>query len=119
MPKSATKSTRKVKSASGDGHQVRETSAEGVEATQAREAGAKFDWHYGRVTRLGNFEIAGGREVVIVWDEGGVSSQQGNISDEEWDILKLAFMSTGRIAILSDESGDRWMSDFRFLEAVR
>jgi hypothetical protein len=98
---------------------VRETSAEGVEATQAREAGAKFEWHYGRISRVGNFQIAGGREVVIVWDEGGVSSQQGNISDEEWDILKLSFMSTGRIAILSDESGDRWMSDFRFLEAVR
>ncbi len=119
MPKSATKSTRKATSAKGDGHQVRETSAEGVEATQAREAGAKFDWHYGRVSRLGNFEIAGGREVVIVWEEGGVSSQQGNISDEEWDILKLAFMSTGRIAILSDEPGDDWRSDFRFLEAVR
>lgn len=119
MPKSATKSTKKAQSARGDGHQVRETSSEGVEATQAREAGAKFDWHYGRVSRLGNFEIAGGREVVIVWDEGGVSSQQGNISDEEWDILKLAFMSTGRIAILSDESGDNWRSDFRFLEAVR
>jgi hypothetical protein len=98
---------------------VRETSAEGVEATQAREAGAKFEWHYGRISRVGNFQVAGGREVVIVWDEGGVSSQQGNISDEEWDILKMAFMSTGRIAILSDESGDRWMSDFRFLEAVR
>ncbi len=119
MPKSATKSTRKATSARGDGHQVRETSAEGVEATQARQAGAKFDWHYGRVSRLGNFEIAGGREVVIVWDEGGVSSQQGNISEEEWDILKLAFMSTGRIAILSDESGDDWRSDFRFIEAVR
>ncbi|MDQ3687956.1 MAG: hypothetical protein M3430_20455 [Acidobacteriota bacterium] len=119
MPKSATKSTKKAQSARGDGHQVRETSAEGVEATQAREAGAKFDWHYGRVSRLGNFEVAGGREVVIVWDEGGVSSQQGNISDEEWDILKLAFMSTGRVAILSDESGDNWRSDFRFLEAVR
>ena len=119
MPKSATKSTKKARSTGGDGHRVRETSAEAVEATQAREAGAKFEWHYGRISRVGNFQVAGGREVVLVWDEGGVSSQQGNISDEEWDILKLAFMSTGRIAILSDESGDRWMSDFRFLEAVR
>ena len=119
MPKSARKSIKKAGPTRGDGHGVRETSAEGVEATQAREAGAKFEWHYGRISRVGNFEVAGGREVVIVWDEGGVSSQQGNISDEEWDILKMAFMSTGRIAILSDESGDRWMSDFRFLEAVR
>ena len=119
MPKSATRSTKKAPAARGDRRQVRETSAAGVEATQAREAGAKFDWHYGRVSRLGNFEIAGGREVVIIWDEGGVSSQQGNISDEEWDILKLAFMSTGRIAILSDEQGEDWRSDFRFLEAMR
>lgn len=72
MAKSAAKSAKKARSAGGDGHQVREASAEGVEATQAREAGAKFDWHYGRVTRLGNFQIAGGREVVIVWEEGGV-----------------------------------------------
>jgi hypothetical protein len=50
---------------------------------------------------------------------GGVTSQQGNIADEEWEILKLAFMTTGRIAILSDESGEGWTSDFRFLEAVR
>ncbi|HEX8173492.1 MAG TPA: hypothetical protein VF543_00065 [Pyrinomonadaceae bacterium] len=63
--------------------------------------------------------MAGGREVVIVWEEGGVSSQQGDISDEEWEILKLAFMTTGRIAILSDEAGTGWTSDFRFLEAVR
>ena len=108
MPKSATRSTKKAPAARGGRRQVRETSAAGVEATQAREAGAKFDWHYGRVSRLGNFEIAGGREVVIVWDEGGVSSQQGNISDEEWDILKLAFLSTGRIAILSDGQGEDW-----------
>ena len=119
MPKSATKSTKKAKPAGGDGHQVRETSAQAVGVTQAREAGASFQWHYGRVTRMGSFEMAGGREVVIVWEEGGVSSQQGDISDEEWEILKLAFMTTGRIAILSDEAGTGWTSDFRFLEAVR
>ncbi len=119
MPKSATKSTKKAKQAGGDGHQVREASAQAVGVTQAREAGAGYQWHYGRVTRIGNFEMAGGREVVIVWEEGGVSSQQGNISDDEWEILKLAFMTTGRIAILSDEAGDGWASDFRFLEAVR
>jgi hypothetical protein len=119
MPKSATKSAKKARPARGARRQVREASAAGVEATQAREAGAKFDWHYGRVSRLGNFEPAGGREVVIIWDEGGVSSQQGHISDEEWDILKLAFLTTGRIAILSDGQGEDWRSDFRFLEAMR
>lgn len=119
MPKSAKKSAKKARQTGGDGHQVRETSAEAVGVTQAREAGASFQWHYGRVTRIGSFEMAGGREVVIVWEEGGVSSQQGDISDEEWEILKLAFMTTGRIAILSDEEGNGWTSDFRFLEAVR
>lgn len=119
MPKSATKSTKKAKQTGGNGHQVRETSAQAVGVTQAREAGASFQWHYGRITRIGSFEMAGGREVVIVWEEGGVSSQQGNISDEEWEILKLAFMTTGRIALLSDEAGEGWTSDFRFLEAVR
>ena len=120
MAKSATKSTKKAKQTTGgDGRQVLEPSAQAVGVTQAREAGAGFQWHYGRVTRIGSFEVAGGREVVIVWEEGGVSSQQGDISDEEWEILKLAFMTTGRIALLSDEAGDRWTSDFRFLEAVR
>ena len=119
MPKSATRSTRKAKQAGGDSHRVRESSAQAVGVAQAREAGAGYRWHYGRVTRLGSFEAAGGREVVIVWEEGGVSSQQGNISDDEWEILKLAFMTTGRTAVLSDEAGDGWASDFRFLEAVR
>ena len=68
---------------------------------------------------MGNFEIAGGREVVINWEEGGVTSQQGNITDEQWDIFKLAFSTSGRIAALSDQQGDGWMYDYRFLEAVR
>jgi hypothetical protein len=119
MAKSTTKSSRKPQTGEAGSHQVRETSAEAVGATQAREAGTDFNWHYGQVTRMGSFEAAGGREVVIVWEEGGVTSQAGNISDEEWEILKLAFMTTGRIAILSDETGEGWASDFRFLEAVR
>ena len=88
-------------------------------ADQARQAGAEFEWHFGRVTRLGNFAIAGGREVTIVWEEGGVTSQQGDISDEQWEIFRLAFQTSGRIAILSDHEGDSWMYDYRFLEAVR
>src|ERR1044071_6435955 len=100
-------------------HQMLEAGAEALEAAQAKEAGAKFEWHYGRVTRLGHFEIAGGRGVSIVWEEGGVTSQQGHISDEQWEIFKLAFMTTGRVAVLSDEGGEGWMYDYRFLEAVR
>ncbi len=35
--------------------------AEELEAAQASQAGAKFEWHFGRVTRLGHFAVAGGR----------------------------------------------------------
>ena len=121
MATSTKRSANKNKSASTReaGRQVRETSAAAVGEAQARAAGADFQWHYGRVTRMGHFAVAGGREVVILWDEGGVSSQQGNLTDEQWEILKLAFLGAGRIAILSDEEGDRWTSDFRFIEAVR
>ncbi|HEY8503715.1 MAG TPA: hypothetical protein VIL46_03980 [Gemmataceae bacterium] len=99
--------------------QMREAGAEALEAAQAKRAGAKFEWHYGRVTRLGHFEIAGGRDVSIVWEEGGVTSQQGDIGDEQWEIFKLAFLTTGRVAVLSDQVDGAWMYDYRFLEAVR
>ncbi len=99
--------------------QMHEAGLEALGAAQAKEAGAKFEWHFGRVTRLGHFEIAGGRGVSIVWEEGGVTSQQGEISDEQWEIFKLAFMTTGRVAVLSDQAGEGWMYDYRFLEAVR
>jgi hypothetical protein len=100
-------------------HQMREAGGEALEAAQAKGAGAEFEWHFGRVTRLGHFEIAGGRGVTIVWEEGGVTSQQGDISDEQWEIFKLAFTTTGRVAILSDKAGDGWIYDYRILEAVR
>jgi hypothetical protein len=99
--------------------QIHEAGSEALEAAQAKEAGAKFDWHYGRVTRLGHFEMADGRSVSIVWEEGGVTSQQGDISEEQWEIFKLAFLTTGRIAVLSDQEGEGWMYDYRFLEALR
>ena len=115
----AKKPAGRATTARNAGRRVQEKSSAAVGAAQARAAGAAYEWHYGRVTRLGNFSIAGGREAVIVWEEGGVSSQQGNISEEQWEILKLAFMTSGRVALLSDEGGDNWMSDFRFIEAVR
>jgi len=78
-----------------------------------------FAWHYGAVTGLGSFSTAGGREVVIVWDEGGVSRKQSGISDQEWEVFKLAFENTGRIAVLSDKPSPDWKFDYRFLEAQR
>jgi len=94
------------------------TGTEAVEAAQAQRAGARFEWHYGRVTRMSHYEI-GGPGVTIVWEEGGVTSQQGDITEEQWEIFKLAFKTTGRVAVLSDGEGDGWMYDYRFLEAVR
>ena len=48
-----------------------------------------------------------------------MTSQQSNITDEQWEIFKLAFVTTGRIAILSDWEDESWMYDYRFLEVVR
>lgn len=48
-----------------------------LEVSRAAQAGADFDWHFGRVTSLGTIEIANSRTVTILWEEGGISSQQG------------------------------------------
>ncbi len=110
----------KPKTAERDpGRRVRGTTQEAVQTARAEEAGARFEWHYGRVTRLGSFDIPGSREATIIWEEGGVTSQQGEINDQQWEVLKLAFQTTGRVAVLSDLPGDKWMYDYRFLEAVR
>ena len=95
--------------------------SEAMEMAQAERAGADFRWHSGRVTRLGTYALDTSaqdrRSVTILWEEGGVSCQYGDIDDEQWDLLKMAFMSTGMITVLSDH--DDWMYDLRFLEAVR
>jgi len=92
---------------------------EALETAQAERAGAKFVWHFGRITRMGNYEITGTRGVTILWDEGGATSLRGQISEEQWEIFTLAFMTTGRIAVVSDYEHDGWMYDYRLLEAVR
>ena len=103
------------------GRRLQQTDAQAMDHAQAQQAGTAFLWHYGRLTRLGTFEVASEstREVTILWEEGGIISQQGNITDAQWEIFKLAFGTTGRIAVLSDQSGEAWMYDYRFLEAVR
>jgi hypothetical protein len=111
--------SKKAKKSSDPGLRVRESSPESVGVVQAEKAGPEYHWHYGRVNRLGYFAVGGGREVVVMWEEGGVTSQQGDISDEQWEIFKLAFSSTGRVAVLSDLKGGDWMYDYRYLEAVR
>jgi hypothetical protein len=93
--------------------------ADELGASRAEQAGVDFERHFGRATSLGTIGITDSRTVVILWEEGGISSQQGEITDEQWGIFKLAFVSTGRIAILSDQPEKEWMYDYRFLEAVR
>jgi hypothetical protein len=109
----------KQKTVAKAGRRMHSPGAEALEAAQAQQAGTKYEWHFGRVTRLGNFEIAGGREVTIAWEEGGVTAQHGSITDAQWEVFTLAFKTTGQIAVLSDQEGDGWMYDYRFLEAVR
>lgn len=112
--------TKKSTKSTNGSNRIKGVSSDAVGITQAKKAGTKFEWHYGRVTRIGSFNVAtGSREIVIVWEEGGVSSQQGNITDDQWEIFKLAFSTTGRVAILSDQIGSDWMYDYRFVEAVR
>ena len=41
------------------------------------------------------------------------------IMGEQWEIFKLAFLTSSRVAVLSDQDGDGWMYDYRFLKAVR
>jgi hypothetical protein len=106
------------KRAAGKGHQLHDTSPSGLGAAQATAAGAAFAWHFGRVTSLGSY-VTGGRGVTIAWEEGGSSSHVGDLTDVQWEVFKLAFAGSGRIAVLSDEPGDDWMYDYRFLEALR
>ena len=100
-------------------HQIHESGEEALEAAQAKKAGNNFEWHFGRITSLGSYSVAGGRSVSIAWEGGGATSQQGDITDDQWEIFKLAFTTTGRIAILSELSGEEALYDYRFLEAVR
>ncbi len=99
--------------------QLHESGGEALEAAQAKKAGNNFEWHFGRITSLGSYSVAGGRSVSIAWEGGGTTSQQGDISDDQWEIFKLAFATTGRIAILSGLQGEEALYDYRFLEAVR
>ena len=109
----AKKSSGKVK------HQIHESGGEALEAAQAKNAGNNFEWHFGRITSLGSYSVAGGRSVSIAWEGGGATSQQGDISDDQWEIFKISFATTGRIAILSELEGEDALYDYRFLEAVR
>ncbi len=99
--------------------QIHETGEKALEVAQAKNAGSDFEWHFGRINSLGYYVTAGGRSVTINWEGGGITSQQGDITDDQWEIFKLAFETTGRIAILSDLSADEACYDYRFLEAVR
>jgi hypothetical protein len=98
--------------------QTSRADADALQVAQAEQAGVEFEWHFGRLIRIGHFGEVGGRQITVVWEEGEVTSHQGQISDEQWEIFKLAFQTTRRIAVLSDEQDDAWRYDYRFLEVV-
>ena len=102
---------------------IKRSDSDAMEVAQAEKKGVDYRWHYGRVTRLGVYDVTAEKEnnrtVTVLWEEGGLSCQYGDITDDQWDILKMSFMSTGMITVLSDQPGDSWMYDLRFLEAVR
>ena len=85
----AKKKTTKKKS-----QKLRRDRQNALEAAQAEEAGSEFEWHFGRITRMGYYEITGGRGVSILWEEGGITSQIGDIDYDQWEIFKLAFETT-------------------------
>jgi hypothetical protein len=64
-----------------------------LEASRAEQAGTDFEWHFGRVTSLGMIEIANSRSVTILWDEGGISSQQGDLTQERKRSQGVKFIS--------------------------
>lgn len=105
--------TKETKILAGSLHEI------SSETLKVPHLGAAWTFHYGSVSGLGYFETAGGREVVIQWDEGGASRKQGGISDAQWEIFRIAFDNGGRVAVLSDKSGTDWKFDYRFLEAQR
>lgn len=120
FPQTTTKETAMAKKNSGTAkRQIHESGGEALEAAQAKKAGNNFQWHFGRITSLGSYSVAGGRSVSIAWEGGGSTSQQGDITDDQWEIFKIAFTTTGRIAILSELQGEEALYDYRFLEAVR
>ena len=102
---------------------IQRADSDAMETAQAERVGQDFRLHYGRVTRLGSYDVISTandrRSVTILWESGGLSCQYGQITDDQWEILKMAFMSSGMISILSDQSGEDWMYDLRFIEAVR
>ena len=107
------------KNIGSDDRRLHESGEKALGVALAKKAGADFEWHFGRVNSLGFYEIPGGRSVTISWEGGGVTSKQGDISDDQWEIFKLAFATSGRISILSELPREKALYDYRFLEAVR
>ena len=76
-------------------HQMTRAGSDELGEAQAQQAGINFEWHFGRVTSLGVYEIANSRTVTILWEEGGVSNQQGEVTDEQWEIFGWRFWVRG------------------------
>jgi hypothetical protein len=63
------------------------------------------------------------RSASIRWDDDGNGRTYQNIvfkiSDQQWEILKIAFAGSGRIIIFSRKEGLEWASDLSTIRAVK
>ena len=100
-------------------HQMTRPGSDELGEAQAQRAGINFEWHFGRVTSMGVYGLPKTGTSRFCGKKGASATQQGEITDEQWEIFKLAFVGSGRIAILSDQEEKGWMYDYRFLEALR
>jgi len=93
------------------------------EIRKALKLSKTFVYHAGMILQIGVINAPGtssSRQVVIKWNEMDVPTTcTGSISDEAWEILKVAHSANGRILLLSDKVGLDWTMDFRILWAVR
>jgi hypothetical protein len=94
---------------------VQSGGAYALEAALAQDAGTGFEWHYGQIHSLGYYE-SGGHVVTISWEDGTFSSK-GDLTNEQREVMRLAFETSGKIALLSDQ--DVWAFDYRFIRAMR
>jgi hypothetical protein len=82
-----------------------------------------FAYHAGMIIQIGVInapDTPRSRQIVIKWDEmSDRITCTGGISDDAWEIFKVAYSANGRILLMSDKEGLDWTLDFRILWALR
>jgi hypothetical protein len=85
-----------------------------------------YQTYYGRVIGLGLANDQSDlpkRSVLIVWDkvDGTINKNRvtGNISDEQWEILKIAYAGSGRIITISNKQNGEWQTDLSLISTSK